>query len=130
MAAVVVGTHTTIQVTSLTSGEYRLRGGLLRIAWVGADELQVVVGELQTTAGQWQGLSAEFTAPAPSPGQPFQPSTAAVNGVNAAIGVAVAAIAARTQATAAAVAAAAAGYVNQDDTAAGALAALAQVTVT
>ena len=96
---------------------------------MGASELQVVVDELQATASQWQGLSAEFTAPTPSPGQPFQPSSAAVNGGNAAIGVAVATITARTQATAAAVAAAAAGYVNQDDTAAGTLAALSQVTV-
>lgn len=62
-------------------------------------------------------------------GQPFQPSKAAVNGVNAAIGVAVAAITARTQATAAAVAASAAGFANQDDTAAGALAAVPQVMV-
>jgi hypothetical protein len=107
-----------------------VRGGLLRIAWVGADELQVVVGELQATASQWQRLSADFAAPMPSPGQPFQPSSAAVNGVNAAIGVAVAAITSRTQATAAAVAAAAAGYVNQDNTAAGTLAALSHVTVT
>jgi hypothetical protein len=113
----------------VTSGEYRRGGGLLKLAWVGANELQVVVGELQATASQWQELSAEFSAPTPSPGQPFQPSTAAVNGVDTAIGVAVAAITARTQATAAAVAAAATGYANQDNTAAGALAAVSRATV-
>ncbi len=98
-----------------------------RLALMGANELQVVVDELQAAASQWQRLSAEFTAPTPTPGQPFQPSTAAVNGVNTAIGVAVEAIMTRTQSTAAAVAAAASGYVNQDDAAAGALAAVSQV---
>jgi hypothetical protein len=115
--------------SSEVTGEYYLRGGLLRLARMGSNELQVVVDELQATASQWQGLGAGFTASTPSPGQPFQPSTAAANGVNAAIGVAVAAITARTQATAAAVAASAAGFANQDDTAAGALAAVPQVMV-
>jgi hypothetical protein len=96
---------------------------------MGSNELQVVVDELRATASQWQVLSAELNAPTPSPGHPLQPSTAAVNGVNAAIGVAVAAITARTQATAAAVATSAAGYVNQDDTAEGALAAVPQMRV-
>ena len=121
--------YTTPRSRPLTSGEYPLSGGLLRLAWVGANELQVVVGELEATASQWQGLGAQFNAPTSSPGRPFQPSTAAVNGINVAIGVAVAAITARTQATAAAVAAAAAGYANQDGTAVAALAAVSQATV-
>ena len=48
----------------------------------------------------------------PSPGQPFQPTTAAVNSVNGAIGAA---------------AADAAGYTNQEATAAGEMAAVTQV---
>ena len=110
-------------------GEYRLSGGLLRLGRMGSNELQVLVDELRATASEWDGLSAEFNAPTPSPGHLFQPSTLAVNGVNAAIGVAVAAMTARTQATAAAVAASAAGYVNHDDTAAGTLAAVPQLRV-
>jgi hypothetical protein len=94
---------------------------------MGSNGLQVAVDELQVTANQWHGLDTQLAGAHPLPGNAFQPTAAAVNGVNAAIGVAVAAFTARTQATAAAVAASATGYANQDDTAAGALAAVPQM---
>lgn len=84
-----------------------------------------------TRAGQWQGLGAQLTGTAapPSPGPPFQPTTAAVNAVNAAIGAAAAAFGARTQSTAAGVTRAAAGYTSQEATSAGEMGAVTGVTV-
>ncbi|OMC14957.1 hypothetical protein [Mycobacterium sp. SP-6446] len=82
---------------------------------MGSGGLRVVPPELQAMAAQWQGLSAGFTNTAPpSPGQPFQPTTAAISAIDAAIGVSAAACAARIQDTAAGVAAAASGYTGQD----------------
>lgn len=105
-------------------------GALSRLVRMGSHELQVVLDQLQVTAGQWQSRSARFTSLAPSlPGQPFQPTTAAVSGVNAAINAAATAFVARTQSTAASVAAASTGYGNQEATAAGELAAATHVTV-
>ncbi|MHA7649973.1 hypothetical protein ACX9NE_09520 [Mycobacterium sp. ML4] len=98
---------------------------------MGSDELQVVLGQLGVTASQWQGLGAQLatgTTP-PAPGHPFQATTAAVIGIDAGIGGAAAALATRTQAAAAAVATAAAGYANQEASAAGEMAAVAQVRV-
>jgi hypothetical protein len=95
---------------------------------MGSNELHVVLDQLRVTASQWHGLGAELAGAAPpSPGQPFQPTTAAVNGVNAAVRVAAAVLTARTQATAAGVAVAAAGYGNQEAAGAGEMAAVTQV---
>lgn len=97
---------------------------------VASNELQVVLDELRATAGQWEGLSARFAAAAPpAPGQPFQPTTAVVNGVNAAIGTAAAAFASRIQATAAGMTSGATGYANREVTGAGEMTAVAPVTV-
>ncbi|ABK68253.1 hypothetical protein MAV101_18325 [Mycobacterium avium subsp. hominissuis 101] len=97
---------------------------------VGSDELQVVLDQLRAAAGQWQGLSAQLAEVAPpSPGQPFQATTAAVSGVNAAIAVARAAFASRIQAEAARVTSAAADYANQEATGAGEMAAVTRVAV-
>ncbi|KZS85294.1 hypothetical protein B4U45_14725 [Mycobacterium persicum] len=98
---------------------------------MGSDELQVVLGQLGVTASQSQGLGAQLAAGTtpPSPGQPFQATTAAVRGINAAIGGAAAEFGTRTQATGAAVTAAAAGYAHQETTAAAEMAAVTQVTV-
>ena len=96
---------------------------------MGAGQLQVVVDRLLAAASRWRGLSAQLNPSLPSPGQPFQPTTAAVNGVNTAIGVAAGALMARTQATAAGVAAAAGGYSEQEVTAVGEMAAVTQVRV-
>jgi hypothetical protein len=121
--------------TSVSAAQSELRppGTRLKLAHVESNELQVVLHQLhqlRVTASQWQGLGAQLAeATPPSPGQPFQPTTAAVNGVNAAIGVAAAAFMARTQATAAGVAAAAAEYGNQEAAAANEMAAVLQVTV-
>ncbi|ORA93586.1 hypothetical protein BST31_11130 [Mycobacterium marseillense] len=92
--------------------------------------LRVALDELVATATQWRGLSAQLTGQAPpSPGQPFQPTRAAVNGVNAAIGVAAAALVARTRSTAGGATSAAAGYGRQEATSAGELTSVAAVTV-
>ena len=54
--------------------------------------------QLLQVATQWQGLRAGFTSAAPSPGQPFQPTTAAISAIAAATGVGGAACMARIQA--------------------------------
>lgn len=79
--------------------------------------------------GQWQGVGADLSIPAPSPGQAFQPITGALIGIYTAINAAAAGFTARTQSTATAVVAAAAGYANQDSDAAGAVADMQQVRV-
>ncbi|WP_293313936.1 hypothetical protein [Mycobacterium sp.] len=97
---------------------------------MGSDELQVVLDQLRAAAAQWQGLSGQLTGVAPpSPGQPFQATTAAVSGVNAAIGVAGAAFANRIQAGAAGMTSAAAVYANQEATGAGEMAAVTRGAV-
>lgn len=101
-----------------------------RIVHVASNGLQVVLDEVRATAGQWQGLSARFAeAVPPAPGQPFQPTTAAVNGVNAAIGIDTAAFASRIQSTAAGMTSATTAYTNQEATGAGEMTAIAPVTV-
>lgn len=97
---------------------------------MGSDGLQVALDELGATATQWQTLSAQLTGLVPpSPGQPFQPTTAALNSVNAAIGTAAASLVARTQATAGGVVDAAGGYSSQEATSAGDMTAVTAVTV-
>jgi hypothetical protein len=85
---------------------------------MGQDALQVVPAELQATAGQWEALTSQLAGAPPAPGQPFQATTAAVDGINAAIGVAAAAFTARTQATVGGVTTAAGGYTSQEATSA------------
>lgn len=97
------------------------RVGRLNSCGMGQDALQVVPAELVATAGEWGALSAQLVAAPPSPGPPFQPTTAAVNAVNAAIGVEAADFAARTQETVGGVATAADGYVSQEVTSADAM---------
>jgi hypothetical protein len=94
---------------------------------VGTNDLQVLPPELLAAAAQWEGLSTQLVRVPPSPGQPFQPTTAAVTSVNAAIGVEAAALAARTQSTTAGVTTAAGGYVSQEAIAEGEMTALTQV---
>ncbi len=96
---------------------------------MGQDALQVVPGELEGTAGQWEALSAQLVGAPPSAGPPFQPTTAAVNAVNAGIGVAAAAFAARTQDTVGSVTTAAGGYTTQEATSAAEMNGVTQVTV-
>ncbi|OMC17182.1 hypothetical protein [Mycobacterium sp. SP-6446] len=96
---------------------------------MGQDALQVVPAELEATAGQWEALTSELVGAPPSPGQPFQATTAAVNGVNAAIGVAAAAFTARTQATVGGVTAAVGGYTSQEAASAAEMSGVTQVTV-
>lgn len=97
---------------------------------MGSNGLQVVLDQLATTAGQWQGLSAQLTATTPpSPGQTFQPTTAAVSSINATIGAAAAAFATRTQETAGQVFNAAAGYGTQEAASAGEMADVPKGTV-
>ncbi|MDM3976763.1 hypothetical protein QRB36_21590 [Mycobacterium marseillense] len=97
---------------------------------MGSDGLQVDLDQLRATATQWQGLGAQLTEAAPpSPGQPFQATTAAVSGVNAAVGVAATGFAGRIQATTAGMTSAGAGYANQEATGVGEMAAVAPVTV-
>ncbi|TAM66434.1 MAG: hypothetical protein EPN51_16855 [Mycobacterium sp.] len=68
---------------------------------MGSDGRQVVLNQLATTAIHWQGLGAQLTATTPPPpGQPFQPTTAAVSSINARIRTDAAAFATRTQETA------------------------------
>lgn len=96
---------------------------------MGQDAVQVVPAELEAAAGQWQALSAELVGAPPSPGPPFQPTTAAVNGINAAIGAAAVSLAARTQETAGGVTMAVGGYTSQEATSAAAMADVTKVTV-
>lgn len=97
---------------------------------MGSDGLQVVLDQLATTAGQWQGLGAQLIAPTPpSAGQPFQSTTAAVSSINGMIGAAAAAFATRTKETADQVTNAAGGYGTQEATAAGEMADVPKVTV-
>ncbi len=78
-------------------------------------------------AAQWQGLTGQLTAGAPpSPGRPFQATSAALSDAYAAVGAAAAALAARAQATAGAVTQAAAWYANQEATGAADMAAVTQ----
>ncbi|MCA2320692.1 hypothetical protein JF732_18905 [Mycobacterium intracellulare] len=96
---------------------------------MGQDALQVIPAELAATAGQWQALSSQLVGAPPSPGQPFQATTAAVNAVNGAIGVTAASFAARTQETVGGVTTAAGGYTAQEATAAGQMSNITGVTV-
>lgn len=97
---------------------------------MGSDGLQVVLDQLAAMAGQWQGLGAQLTATTPlSPGQPFQPTTAAVSSINAMISTDAAAFATRTQETAGQMTKAAAGYGSQEVTSAGKMADVTKVTV-
>ncbi|WP_077081852.1 hypothetical protein [Mycobacterium numidiamassiliense] len=76
--------------------------------------LKVPSDQLQQAAVQWQRLSSGLTSAPPSPGQPYQPTTAAISAIDAAVGAGAAACTARIQDTAASVVSAAAGYANQD----------------
>lgn len=96
---------------------------------MGQDALQVVPAELAATADQWEVLTSQLVGAPPSPGQPFQATTAAVNTVNAAISVAAAAFTARTQETVGGVTTAAGGYTAQEATAAGQMSNITGVTV-
>ncbi|OBI37184.1 hypothetical protein A5709_15240 [Mycobacterium sp. E1386] len=96
---------------------------------MGQDALQVIPAELEATAGQWEGLTSQLAGAPPSPGQPFQATTAAVNAVNAAIGVTAAAFTARTQETVGGVTTAAGGYITQEATSAVAMSDVTKVTV-
>ncbi|ORB75831.1 hypothetical protein [Mycobacterium scrofulaceum] len=96
---------------------------------MGQDALQVVPAEVVATAGQWGALTSQLAGAPPSPGPPFQATTAGVNAVNAAIGVATAAFTARTQATVGGVTTAAGGYLGQEATSAAAMNDVTQVTV-
>ncbi|OSC38478.1 hypothetical protein [Mycobacterium decipiens] len=82
-------------------------------------QLQIDVDQLAATAGQWGVGSADlYGLEPPSPGQPFQPTTAAVSGAHVAVDLAAAALIARAQATTASVADGAARYVSNEATAA------------
>ncbi|BBZ45430.1 hypothetical protein [Mycobacterium parmense] len=96
---------------------------------MGQDALQVVPAELEATASQWEALTAQLAGAPPSPGQPFQATTAAVNGVNAATSLAAAAFAARTQATVGGMITAAGRYTSHEAASAAAMSNLTQVTV-
>lgn len=97
---------------------------------MGSDGLQVVLDQLGAMAGRWQGLGAQLTATTPpSPGQPFQPTTAAVSTIYAMMSNDAAAFAARTQETAGQVTNAAAGYGSREATSAGEMADIAKATV-
>lgn len=96
---------------------------------MGQDALQVVPAELEATAGQWEALTSQLVGAPPSPGQPFQATTAAVNGINAAIGVAAASFTARTQATVGGMTTATGEYLSQEATSAAAMNDVPQVTV-
>ncbi|WP_322860101.1 hypothetical protein U8D42_12805 [Mycobacterium europaeum] len=97
---------------------------------MGSDGLQVVLDQLAATAGQWQGLGAQLIATTPpSPGQPFQPTAAAVSSINAMISTDAAAFASRTQETAGQVTNAAGGYGSQEAKSAGEMANVPKVTM-
>jgi hypothetical protein len=89
------------------------------------NEIKVPSVQLRQAAVQWQGLSSGLTSAAPSPGRPYQPTTAAIGAIDAAIGVGAAAAVARLQNTAAGVVSAATDYTSQDITGHGQLAAVA-----
>lgn len=96
---------------------------------MGQEALQVLPPELAATAGQWEALTSQLVGALPSPGQPFQATTAAVNAINAAIGVTAASFTARTQETVGGVTTAAGGYTAQEATSAADIAAITGVTV-
>lgn len=96
---------------------------------MGQDALQVVPAELEAAAGKWEAVSPQLVGAPPSPGQPFQATTAAVNGLNAAIGVAAAAFSGRTQATVGGMTTSASKYISQEATSAGDMHAITGVTV-
>lgn len=96
---------------------------------MGQGSMQVLPPELVATAGQWEALTSQLAGAPPSPGQPFQATTAAVNAVNAAIGVTAAAFTARTQETVGGVTTAADGYTAQEATSAADMSNIAGVTV-
>ncbi|BBX43906.1 hypothetical protein [Mycobacterium simiae] len=96
---------------------------------MGTNELKVPSDLLLQAASQWQGLSAGLANTAPSPRQPFQPTTATISAIDAAIGVGTAACMARIQDTAAKVTSAATGYATQDTTGQGRLASVAPPVV-
>jgi hypothetical protein len=110
-------------------GDYRLTFTRHKLRRMGTNELEVPSDQLLQAATQWQGLSAGLTSAAPSPGQPFQLTTAAISAIDAATGVGGAACMARIQDTAAKVTSAAAGYANQDASGQGELAAVAPQVV-
>ncbi|EUA07753.1 hypothetical protein I546_5087 [Mycobacterium kansasii 732] len=88
-------------------------------------QLRIDVGQLEAVASQWGQRSSELAVLAPpSPGRPFQPTTAAVGSAYAAVELAAAALLARTQATIGAVQAGAAGCVSNEATAAAEMAAV------
>ncbi|WP_310784291.1 hypothetical protein [Mycobacterium sp. Z3061] len=83
-------------------------------------ELRVDFPELKAAAARWSGLTSGLAAPTtPWPGQPFQPTTAAVAGVHTALDLAAAALTSRTTATIALVATGADHYDMNEATAAG-----------
>lgn len=97
---------------------------------MGSDGLQVVLDQVASLAGQWEGLGAQLatTAP-PPPGQPFQATTAAISGIDAMIGAAAGAFAARTQDGVAGMSTAAADYGKQEATNAADMSNITKVTV-
>ena len=96
---------------------------------MGPGTLQVATDQLGATTSQWEALSSQLVGAPPTPGQPFQATTAAVNAINAAIGVAAAELTTRTQSTAAGVTTAAGDYTTQEATAAGQMSNITGVTV-
>ncbi|WP_082974718.1 hypothetical protein [Mycobacterium sp. E3247] len=94
---------------------------------VGPTGIQVDVEQLIAAASQWHAVGAELgVVGVPSPGRPFQPTSAAVGGVHAAICIAAATLSARAHETASAVEAGAGGYVANEATAAAEMAAVLQ----
>lgn len=98
---------------------------------MGSDGLQVALDQVAAVAGQWQGLGAQFTAatPPPSPGHPFQPTTAAVSTIDALVVAAAAALAARTHDTATGMTKASVKYASQEATNAVDMSGITQVKV-
>lgn len=110
--------------------KYRPGISLHRIVQVGSDGLQVVPGQLAAMADRWQRLGAELTTTTPpSPGQPFQATTAAVSSINAMVSADGAAFASRSQDTAGGVTNAAAGYDSQEAISAHEMAGVTKVTM-
>lgn len=97
---------------------------------MGTSEFKVPSEQLQQAATQWLSLSGGLRGSAPSPGQPFQPTTAAISAIDAAVGVASAACMARIQDTAGKISSAAAGYTKQDASGQSELAAVSPPVVT
>ncbi|CQD10605.1 hypothetical protein BN000_02190 [Mycobacterium europaeum] len=97
---------------------------------MGSDGLQVPLDQLAAMATQWQGLGAQLTATTPpSPGQPFQPTAAAVSSIDALISAAGATLAARIQETATGMTTAGANYGTQEATNARDMSDVTKVTV-